>query len=323
MENTNFNQLLEKYLHGKLSDRQRVKFEAWLEVRRKENMTDLEISKEDEEKLFQKITNNLDSIEDVVAFRPKGTVRSLFSNRWIQIAASLLILFVISFSIWYLTSNSSVAPNTSTSNEIEKVILNDGTIVWLRKHSTLSYYQNADDGIRHAVLNGEALFEVAKNPHNPFAITCGDITVKVLGTSFSLSTEKESIELTVLTGKVNLSSVVDAKGVEVLPNEKVIYTNKGEIKKIALSNNEIESITASTEYNMQFQNTEMQQVFEKIEKKFDVKLTIDNKQLTRCRVTGDFTDKSLEHTFQMLSELMELDYTISSNSIAVSGKGCN
>ena len=83
------------------------------------------------------------------------------------------------------------------------------------------------------------------------------------------------------------------------------------------------AITASTEYNMKFQNTSMEKVFEKIEKKFDVKLAIENKQLTKCRVTGDFTDRSLEDTFQMLSELMELDYKIIGNSVEISGKGCD
>jgi transmembrane sensor len=323
MENTNFNQLLYKYMHGQLSEPERIKFEAWLEVRKKENMTDLELSTEDEEKLFQKITNNLDTIEDVVAFRPKGSVKSMFGNRWIQIAASLLILFVSTFTIWYLADPTATHTDAISANEIEKVILNDGTIVWLRKHSKLTYYQDSSDGMRHADLTGEALFEVAKNPNSPFAISCGDITVRVLGTSFSLKTDRESIELTVLTGRVSLSSIADQKGVEVAPNEKVIYNTNGTVQKIQLSNNDIANITARTDYNMQFQNTAMEVVFEKIEKKFDVQMTVENKQLTKCRVAGDFTDKSLEQTLQMLSELMELDYTIDGNAVAVSGKGCN
>ncbi len=324
MEKTNFDRLLQRYLHGQLSESERIKFEAWLDVMKKEKNTALEISKEDEEKLFQKITSNLDNIDEVIAFRPQqGKLRSLFANRWFRVAASLLILFVASYTIWYSLNTKPTVQETIASNGIEKIILNDGTIVWLHKNSKLTYYQKTDEGIRHAELSGEALFEVAKDPNNPFAISCGDITVKVLGTSFSLKTDKESIELRVLTGKVNLSSVADKAGVDVTPNEKAVYTRNGDIKKISLSNDDIVTITASTEYNMQFHNTTMEKVFEKIERKFDVKLTVENKQVTKCRVTGDFTDRSLERTFQMLSELMELDYKISGNSVAITGKGCD
>lgn len=324
MEKTNFDRLLKQYLRGQLSEPEKIKLEAWMDVMKTEKNTDLEMSKEDEEKLFQKISGNLDNIEEVVAFRPhQGKLRSLFANRWLRVAASFLLLVVASYTIWYVVITNSKIKQTIAVNDIEKLILNDGTIVWLHKGSKLIYYQKTEAGIRHAELVGEALFEVAKDPNNPFAIECGDITVRVLGTSFSLKTDKESIELKVLTGKVNLSSAVDKIGVDVVTNEKAIYTRYGEIEKISLSSDDIATITASTEYDMKFQNTSMDKVFEKIQKKFDVQLTIESKQLTKCRVTGDFTDRSLDGTFQMLSELMELEYKISGTTVAISGKGCD
>lgn len=295
-----------------------------MEVMKTEKNTELDISKEDEERLFQKITSNLDNLDEVITFRPhKSKLPTLFANRWLRVAASLLLLLVASYTIWYSLNANSKIEQTIAVNAIEKIILNDGTIVWLHKGSKLIYYQKTEAGIRHAELVGEALFEVAKDPNNPFAIVCGDITVRVIGTSFSLKTDKESIELKVLTGKVNLSSVADKTGVDIVPHEKAIYTKYGEIEKISLSDDDVATITASTEYDMKFQNTSMEKVFEKIEKKFDVKLTIEIKQLIKCRVTGDFTDRSLESTFHMLSELMELDYKISGTTVAISGKGCD
>lgn len=324
MEKTNFDRLLNRYLHGQLPEPERIKFEAWLDVMKTEKNTELDISKEDEEKLFQKITSNLDNIDEVIAFRPqRGKLRKLFTNNWLRVAASLLIVLSASYTIWYFVNVKPAAQETIAANGIEKIILNDGTIVWLHKGSKLIYYQKTEEGIRHAELVGEALFEVAKDPNNPFAIACGDITVRVLGTSFSLKTDNESIELRVLTGKVNLSSTTDKTGVDVQPNEQAIYTANGGIEKITMDEAAKSAITAHTEYIMLFKNTTMDKVFQRIEKKFDVQLKIDNKQLTKCRVTADFTDRSLENTLQMLSEIMDLDYKINGNSVTVSGKGCD
>jgi len=321
MERSDFDALLDRYVERKVSEAERVKLEAWLDVKKTPEGKKMFLSKEDEDRLFQQITSRITSVDDVVAFRPRSAARRIISYSAIRIAAAILLLVGVSFIMWYITSKPTTITTIATAG-IEKVLLDDGTIVWLHPGSKLTSYSDKEIS-RHVELTGQALFEVAKDPAHPFTIACGEITARVLGTSFNIKSVDQRIELEVLTGKVNLSSSSDSVGVDVLANEKAFYSLAGELEKAQIDSTEVPTIIAGTEYNMEFENTPMVQVFTKIEKKFNVKLTIDNDQINKCRITADFTDMSLSDTFQVLSELLELEYKINGKSVIVSGSGCN
>ena len=321
MKKSNLDLLMHRYITNQVSELERIKIEAWLNVMKAERATELELSTEDEERVFQKMTNNLDNVEDVIALFPRQPrIKLFFANQWVQIAASVLVVLSVSFVIWNVM-DASQGSEVIASGGKEKIILNDGTLVWLQEGSKVSYYQN-EGGIRHVEFTGEALFEVAKIPNSSFTIACGNITVKVLGTSFNLKTDPESIALKVLTGKVYLSSTEDTTGVNVTPNEQVIYTTKGEVERMSLDAAELPAITAHTEYNMEFSNTTMDRVIERIEKKFNVKVDVANENINRCRITSDFTDNSLESTLSMLTDLLDVTYRIDGKKVELSGKGC-
>ncbi len=320
MEESKFDRLLHRYLHNQLSAQEKVKFTAWLDVLHRENSTDLELSQEDQERLFKKITSNVDSVDDVIALYPKrAAIGRVLSNQWLQIAASVAIILSVSLAVWSAVTDTS--PLQILASDLkEKTILNDGTIVWLQKGSKFIYFEK--DGERHARLTGEALFEVAKMPSRPFTIACGNIRVRVLGTSFGVKTGQKRIELNVLTGKVNLTSTRDNVGVDVASNEKVFYSSNGEIERASLTGSEVLAITENTEYNMNFRSASMEKVLESIAKKFDVTINVKNKNLNKCHLSADFTDNSLENTLTILTDLLDVTYTIQGNHVELSGIGC-
>lgn len=322
MKKSNFDNLIDRYLTGKVTENERKKIEAWLQVMKAERDTDLELSDEAEEKLFQKITNPQEDVNDVVALYPrKSWMQQAFSKQWVRVAASVVVILSISFTVWTVLDSKDQVDVVASANK-EKLILNDGTLVWLQPGSKFTYYQK-ENGIRKAQLTGEAFFEVAKIANSTFTITCGDISVKVLGTSFSLKTNEKAIELKVLTGKVNLSSTTDATGISVASNERVIYTTEGEVERAALEGNEVTEITSDTEYDMLFDNITMDKVIERIEKKFDVSITVADKHLLECHVKVDLTDNSLGNTLTTLTHVLDVTYRIDKKKVVLSGKGCD
>ena len=72
-----------------------------------------------------------------------------------------------------------------------KINLEDGSIVTLEKQSKLSYPTHFQKNKRMVILEGEALFEIAKNPEKPFYVYDNEIVTKVLGTRFSIK-DKEN-----------------------------------------------------------------------------------------------------------------------------------
>lgn len=320
MQKSDFDQLMERYVTGKVSEQERVKIEAWLDVMKTEDNTDLELSDADEARIFQKLTSSQTTVDDVVALRPKRKPRL---DRWmLRIAASLVIVSVVSYTVWYFTASTENQLEVISKDGIEKIILNDGSLVWMRGESKVMYYEKKDEGARYTTFEGEALFEVVKDVNHPFIVQCGDVKVKVLGTSFSIKTNPDHVELTVLTGKVNLSSSANTEGIDVLPQEKVIYKSNGEFEKLSTNQQEIASITKNTDYNMQFTNNKMDDVIERIESKFNVSVKLSDKNIRNCRITVDFTDQSLEKSLQLITEVLEVTYSIKDNTVTITGTGC-
>ncbi len=73
-----------------------------------------------------------------------------------------------------------------------KLILPDGTTVWLNASSKLTYGDDFLQKERRVQLDGEAFFsEVVKNEGKPFIINTAVMDVRVLGTSLNVKSYRE------------------------------------------------------------------------------------------------------------------------------------
>ncbi|MHB1108333.1 MAG: FecR family protein, partial [Lutibacter sp.] len=89
-----------------------------------------------------------------------------------------------------------------------QVVLSDGTEVHLNSGSVLKYPVKFITGINRQVylLEGEAYFDVAKDPKHPFIVNADDINIRVLGTKFNVSSypEDSSINTVLVEGAVSI-----------------------------------------------------------------------------------------------------------------------
>ncbi|MGB3065605.1 FecR family protein [Sphingobacterium thalpophilum] len=88
-----------------------------------------------------------------------------------------------------------------------RVILSDGTRVWLNANSSVTFPASFSADQRLVSITGEAYFEVAKQSI-PFKVLSGNQEVEVLGTHFSISAydEDKTIKTTLLEGAVKVKS---------------------------------------------------------------------------------------------------------------------
>jgi transmembrane sensor len=88
-----------------------------------------------------------------------------------------------------------------------KIILPDGTEVWLNAASSLKFPATFSGRERNVELTGEAYFEVAKNKNMPFKVKFKGQEVEVLGTHFNISAYKDDPEsrTTLIEGSVAIS----------------------------------------------------------------------------------------------------------------------
>jgi transmembrane sensor len=323
MAKSELKDLLHRYLTGNVTERERIKFETWLEMMKSDQTLPRYLSAEEEKELADRIMAEVDGVDEIKSYRPEGDKpKSIFFDFRLRIAATVVVLIGVGIIVWSL-QRSKTATEWYAGGGDQKISLNDGSIVWLKSGSRFSFDTDSKRHVRTASLTGEGLFEIAKDPSNPFSIVCGQVKVTVVGTSFTLKTITDGIDLHLITGKVSLSSGTADPQV-VMPFEHAVYKIGGELQKDAFTETELPTLTAHTEYLMTFKNAPLKEVFEKLQKKFDVQVDVTNPRMTACRVNADFTDYSLEKTMQLLkAALLDFDYVIEGKSIKVSGNGCN
>ena len=86
------------------------------------------------------------------------------------------------------------------------IVLSDGTRLLLKAGSRITYPSAFKSDRRQIFLDGEVFAEVSKNPHRPFVVTSGQVSVKVLGTKFDFRaySSSKSSEIALAEGSVEM-----------------------------------------------------------------------------------------------------------------------
>lgn len=113
-----------------------------------------------------------------------------------------------------------------------KVILPDGSEVWLNAESTIEFPTSFQSGSRQVNLQGEAYFKVAHNEHAPFIVHSNQMNVRVLGTEFNFKTyASEPAHVTLIQGKVEvMRSGDDEAEIQLKPGEDAWFDDKGNLQ---------------------------------------------------------------------------------------------
>ena len=105
-----------------------------------------------------------------------------------------------------------------------KVILADGSEVWLNAESRIEFPTNFQGKERRVKLLGEAYFKVARNEKSPFIVSTDQMEVRVLGTEFNLkSYSNEAAHVTLVKGSVEVGDK------RLTPGQDAWYDKEGTI----------------------------------------------------------------------------------------------
>jgi ferric-dicitrate binding protein FerR (iron transport regulator) len=104
-------------------------------------------------------------------------------------------------------STSQWITHTNVTSQVARLALADGSTVHLQPRSTLRYPQQFTDAKREVFLQGEAFFDIARNPVKPFLVVTDKVVTTVLGTSFTVRAYPEQPQALVMvrTGRVRVS----------------------------------------------------------------------------------------------------------------------
>lgn len=224
---------------------------------------------------------------------------------YLKYAAVVLFAVVISGIGAYKYFNPKLVALANNSNQNTVITtLPDGTTIYLAQNSTITYAKRFVGKSRNVKLEGEAFFDVAKNPEKPFIIETKAASVKVLGTSFNLkSTNSTNFELSVVEGKVgvNLNSNKN-ENVIAIAGDKVMAKDNKLIRERELSFR----TTKNSMVRLQFQDESLNSIINVINKTYGSSLQLSGEGLKNKKISVTF-ENDISSIVNILSVSFKLE----------------
>ena len=159
-------------------------------------------------------------------------------------------------------------------------------------------------------MEGEAYFEVAKNPERPFIVDMGNASIRVLGTTFSVKADKGKDQITavLLEGSIRFES--PTQQVLLAPDQQLTFirsTNKIDIQSVNAKEN-----LAWKDGLLKYKSIALCTLLNELEKKYEIPIHIENKKLMDPNVTvsGTFSeDQSLKEILQVISRSLPIKWS--------------
>ena len=279
-------------------------------------------------------------------------VKKPFYKSWITYAAAAVFIVAAIFLYPLIAETgktNEVASPIRPFNEITinpgsrtKVQLPDGSQVWVNSGSHLTYEGNFKGNTREVQLDGEAYFDVAKDASRPFIVHTSGIDIKVLGTAFNVKAYKTepTIEATLIHGSIEVINKSDPGSAKIMlkPHEKLVYNKyvikdikdqKADIMPVAdsfsiiikslgknIADNDI--VETAWVYNkLIFEDERFADLALKMERWYNVKISIENEKLKNYKISGSFVNETAEEALKALQLLVPFSYSIKNNEVKI------
>ena len=121
-------------------------------------------------------------------------------------AAGLAAALVLATGVWWLAPGRSTEPQryVTAAARQQQIALKDGSVVNLNVSSEVSVRLTSNER-RVTLASGEAHFAVAPDTARPFIVTAAGVSVRAVGTAFSVRVGDAGVEVLVTEGKVEVT----------------------------------------------------------------------------------------------------------------------
>lgn len=194
-----------------------------------------------------------------------------------------------------------------------KLILADGTRVWMNSLSELEFPSRFTGKERRIKLNGEAYFEVVKDKEKPFIVEMGDNEIKVLGTSFNINNYDGSFVTTLVTGKVEI--VIKKQGYLLHPSMQLREENG----KVTLSEVDTKEFVAWKDGWFVFNKQRLEEVLDILSRWYDVEINYKTPEVKDLHFTGTIRRHSdINEMLNFLEKTGAIKFTMQGRTVVIS-----
>jgi transmembrane sensor len=227
-------------------------------------------------------------------------VRWLKKFRYAAIWLGVLLVSSILVWQWQTGGQSKQATITNRQSIPVRYLLPDSSAVFLAAESTVSYPEHFTGKTREINLQGEAFFQVTPDPNKPFIIHTGDISTRVLGTSFKVTAlEGRPLEVAVATGKVSVSRKEETLAT-LTPGHKVTWY--AQEQKAVPGQVSIDGMEQWKNGDLVFDRMDMEYIADELQRRYGVTIVFADGEVKANRVSGTFAaSKTVDQVMKTLA----------------------
>jgi ferric-dicitrate binding protein FerR (iron transport regulator) len=199
--------------------------------------------------------------------------------------------------------------------ERSQLTLYDGTKVWLNSGTKIKYPVVFGGNSRNVSLEGEAYFDVANDLEHPFIVSAGRLLIEVTGTHFDVCSYpgENEISTTLEEGSVKVIDSFNDHFVNMNPGEQVILNHETNGFKRVTVNTEL--YTSWKENILKFDDATFEEMIKKMERWYDVKISVAPGIDTKERFTMTIKTESLREMLLLVSKTTKIKYEIKDNNV--------
>lgn len=297
--------------------------------------------------IISRIINKAENDDQLIEMPAR---RPWISRRKTWLAAASVLLLICTGWFWISNQQSAAVKPTAEAIEARKgsrsrSLLPDGTTVWLNAGSKLYYDDDFSGPTREVRLEGEAFFDVVKQPDRPFIVHTAGIDIKVLGTAFNVKSyaEDKTVETTLYRGAVKVfrSEESELKAIHLRPNEKLILPKelttapeatpedqlqapvkeispRFTIAKIDSTKKESERFETAWIYSrLEFRGDSFEQLAKKLERWYNVSIFFNDEKAKQLNFNGSFENETVSEAFAALKLAVPFSYSIKGHDIYI------
>nr|WP_321413450.1 FecR domain-containing protein [uncultured Allomuricauda sp.] len=202
------------------------------------------------------------------------------------------------------------------------ITLQDGSVVMLNSGSSMTYpssFEGAD--IREVKLEGEAFFEIAKNPEKPFIVKTESMYTQVFGTVFNVSAYEDDgpAEVVLVEGSVGVGvpAQIHSRDIQMLkPSQKATSVVGGDTD-FRVEDVDVTSYISWTKGILAFENESMGQIIKRLQRQYNIKIHNTYKELDERRFTGMFDEENIDHVLRTIQAHTHFSYDKNENVITI------
>ena len=256
--------------------------------------------------------SELESLKGVAHVRVSAPSDSRPPQRWLRYGLAAAVVLVLWVGAWFYLRPESY---TTRIGEQRAVVLADGTRVSLNTSTRIDVRYDRQQ--RRVILEeGEAYFEVAKQAAWPFVVVAGDRDIMAVGTAFLVRREPRAIAVTLLEGKVNITSEA-AKEMTLAPGERATFADNKGIPRVDRPS--VETLTAWQRGKVSIDNLSLSEAATEMNRYSRVPLVIETHDADEVRVSGIFRAGDSLSFAKVVAQHYGLEARLEAGRVVLSG----